>query len=88
MDESASLLLEAVAGQVAEAVIPGGHLVLEGLKLAEGAQGPAKNVENVIDNQTGEVRTVTVVAPKKQITTVRQVSVRTQAPENEPERSL
>lgn len=88
MDESASLLLEAVAGQVVEAVIPGGHLVLEGLKLAEGAQGPAKNVENMIDNQTGEVRTVTVVAPKKQITTVRQVSVRTQAPENEPERSL
>ncbi|MDN7536807.1 type IV secretory system conjugative DNA transfer family protein [Burkholderia cenocepacia] len=88
MDESASLLLEAVAGQVAEAVIPGGHLVMEGLKLAEGAQGPAKNVENVIDNQTGEVRTVTVVAPKKQITTVRQVAVRTQAPENEPERSL
>ncbi|WP_186083085.1 type IV secretory system conjugative DNA transfer family protein [Burkholderia gladioli] len=87
-DEATSLLLEAVAGTVAEAVIPGGHLVLEGLKLAEGAQGPAKNVENVIDNQTGEVRTVTVVAPKKQITTVRQVPVRTQAQENEPERSL
>lgn len=88
IDESTSMLLEAVAGQVAEAVIPGGQLVMEALKIAEGAQAPAKNVENVIDNQTGEVRQVTVVAPKKQISVVRQVLARTQTPENEPERSL
>lgn len=88
IDESTSLLLEAVAGQVAEAVIPGGHLVMEALKIAEGAQALAKNVENVIDNQTGEVRQVTVVAPKKQIIIVRQVPARTQTPESEPERSL
>ncbi|MCA8148096.1 type IV secretory system conjugative DNA transfer family protein [Burkholderia vietnamiensis] len=88
IDESTSLLLEAVAGQVAEAIVPGGHLVMEALKIAEGAQAPAKNVENVIDNQTGEVRQVTVVAPKKQISIVRQVPARTQTPESEPERSL
>ncbi|WP_186193976.1 type IV secretory system conjugative DNA transfer family protein [Burkholderia gladioli] len=88
IDESTSLLLEAVAGQVAEAIVPGGHLVMEALKIAEGVQAPAKNVENVIDNQTGEVRQVTVVAPKKQISIVRQVPARTQTPESEPERSL
>ncbi|SDG92417.1 Type IV secretion-system coupling protein DNA-binding domain-containing protein [Paraburkholderia phenazinium] len=86
IDESTSLLAEAAAGPVLEALIPGGHALMEMLKLAEGAQAPAKNVENVIDSQTGEIRTVTVEAPKKLVTTQRQVPVR--RPENEQERPM
>jgi len=68
-------VLEAVAGHALDAVLPGAHALLEGLKIAEGMQAPAANIEQVAD-ANGEIRNVPVIAPK--VASTVQTRVKTQ----------